>query len=168
MTTLKEFLCQYISNGVSSDKIVKAIPAIYPILSNIAIDNEDEFNHLKCFHEHVYGCHFNEYFAKDQVSKMYHTTNTGIVCKGEKYSIEVAANVYNNYVRKISRNINAWDVYVALNAQYHDHIIEYMDWFKDKDVECIDKKIVEGAINFWFMDEDAGDNKVWNYFKTIG
>lgn len=54
------------------------------------------------------------------------------------------------------------DVYVALNAHYHDFCDLYKAWFGDN----IDGKIVESAINFWFKDDDyKGTCKVFKYYR---
>lgn len=55
------------------------------------------------------------------------------------------------------------DVYVALNAQYHDYCELLKAWFGDN----IDTKVVESAINFWFKDDDykSGGSKVYKYFR---
>lgn len=71
------------------------------------------------------------------------------------------------HVRNINREITCWDVYVAVNAQYHDYIRMYKQWFPNLTEEQLDEKIIHSAINFWFEDEDAGSGKVWNYFKNI-
>lgn len=67
----------------------------------------------------------------------------------------------------INREITYWDVYVAVNAQYHDYVRLYQDWFPNLTEEQLDEKVIYSAINFWFKDEDAGTGKVWNYFKEI-
>ena len=74
---------------------------------------------------------------------------------------------YDKHVRNINREITCWDVYVAVNAQYHDYIRMYKQWFPNLTEEQLDEKIIHSAINFWFEDEDAGSGKVWNYFKNI-
>lgn len=71
------------------------------------------------------------------------------------------------HVRNINREITYWDVYVAVNAQYHDYVRLYQDWFPNLTEEQLDEKVIYSAINFWFKDEDAGTGKVWNYFKEI-
>lgn len=63
--------------------------------------------------------------------------------------------------------ITYWDVYVALNAQYHDNIELYKEWFGEDNIENIKDKIIESAIVNRFEDEDAGIEKVWNYFRAI-
>jgi hypothetical protein len=56
---------------------------------------------------------------------------------------------------------------IANNAQYHDYVRLYQDWFPNLTEEQLDEKVIYSAINFWFKDEDAGTGKVWNYFKEI-
>lgn len=81
--------------------------------------------------------------------------------------VEDAKAIYDKHVRNINREITYWDVYVAVNAQYHDYVRLYQDWFPNLTEEQLDEKVIYSAINFWFKDEDAGTGKVWNYFKEI-
>lgn len=54
------------------------------------------------------------------------------------------------------------DVYVAINAQYHDYCELFKSWFGDG----VEQKIIESAVIFWFKDDDYKDGfKLWNYFK---
>lgn len=70
-------------------------------------------------------------------------------------------------LKVIIKNNNKIFVYVALNAQYHDNIELYKEWFGEDNIENIKDKIIESAIVNWFEDEDAGIEKVWNYFRAI-
>ena len=110
---------------------------------------------------------FDETYAMYQVSNMYHTKANGVVCRGQIFTVEDAKAIYDKHVRNINREITYWDVYVAVNAQYHDYIRMYKQWFPNLTEEQLDEKIIHSAINFWFEDEDAGSGKVWNYFKDI-
>lgn len=112
------------------------------------------------------GAHFDEEYAKWQVSTMYHTADNGKICKGEIYNYDCAKNVFDKYVRNINSSITVWDVYVAINAQYHDYIRLYSEWFRNINKNELDNKIIESAITFYFKDEDSGSTKTWNYFKT--
>lgn len=78
----------------------------------------------------------------------------------------VAKNVFDKYVRNINSSITVWDVYVTINAQYHDYIRLYSEWFRNINKNELDNKIIESAITFYFKDEDSGSTKTWNYFKT--
>lgn len=77
-----------------------------------------------------------------------------------------AKNVFDKYVRNINSSITIWDVYVAINAQYHDYVRLYSEWFRNINKNELDNKIIESAITFYFKDEDSGSTKTWNYFKT--
>lgn len=52
------------------------------------------------------------------------------------------------------------DVYVAINAQYHDYAKLFEEWFGGN----IDNRVFESAITFWFKDVDFDGDKVWEYF----
>lgn len=105
--------------------------------------------------------HFDESTAKYLVSQMYHTSS-GRKLIGEKYDMSKAKEVADRYRGIIPQSATYADVYVALNAQYHDYCELLRIWFGDN----IDTKVVESAINFWFKDDDykSGGCKVYNYF----
>ena len=106
--------------------------------------------------------HFNESTAKYLVSQMYHTSG-GRKFVGEKYDMSKAKEITERYRGIIPQSATYADVYVALNAQYHDYCELLKVWFGDN----IDTKVVESAINFWFKDDDykSGDSKVYKYFR---
>lgn len=110
--------------------------------------------------------HTKKEYAKWQVSTMHHIADNGKVCKGEIYNYDCAKNVFDKYVRNINSSITIWDVYVAINAQYHDYVRLYSEWFRNINKNELDNKIIESAITFYFKDEDSGSTKTWNYFKT--
>ena len=81
---------------------------------------------------------------------------------GEKYSMMKAKEVCERYRGMIPTHINYVDVYVAINAQYHDYGILFKSWFGDN----IDSKIIESAVIFWFRDDDfSEENKLKAYFN---
>lgn len=59
-----------------------------------------------------------------------------------------------------SKIVEPCDVYVAINAQYHDYAKLFEEWFGGN----IDNKVFESAITFWFKDVDFDGDKVWEYF----
>lgn len=129
-------------------------------------DNKTFWKSMRKLHESIKGAHFDEEYAKWQVSTMHHTADNGKVCKGEIYNYDCAKNVFDKYVRNINSSITVWDVYVAINAQYHDYVRLYSEWFRNINKNELDNKIIESAITFYFKDEDSGSIKTWNYFKT--
>lgn len=50
--------------------------------------------------------------------------------------------LYDKKFKSINSNITFWDVYVALNAQYHDNIELYKEWFGEDNIENIKDKII--------------------------
>lgn len=90
-------------------------------------------------------------------------TSGGRKFVGEKYDMSKAKEVAERYRGIIPQSATYADVYVALNAQYHDYCELLKAWFGDN----IDTKVVESAINFWFKDDDykSGGSKVYKYFR---
>ena len=92
---------------------------------------------------------------------MYHTSS-GRKFVGEKYDMSKAKEVSDRYRGIIPSSATVADVYVAINAQYHDYCELLKAWFGDN----IDTKVIESAVNFWFKDDDyKGGNKVYKYFR---
>lgn len=120
--------------------------------------------------EHILHCSpatFDEVYATYQVDNMYHTDNKGNKITSPMFIPIDVRKLYDKKFKSINSNITFWDVYVALNAQYHDNIELYKEWFGEDNIENIKNKIIESAIVNWFEDEDAGIEKVWNYFRAI-
>lgn len=107
----------------------------------------------------MYGM-IDEHQAKYIVSHMYHTAS-GKKYIGEKFDMNKAKEVYSRYKGMFTTDASEYDVYIAINAQYHDYCELFKAWFGSN----IDTKIIESAITFWFKDVDyTGDNKVYKYF----
>ena len=109
----------------------------------------------------------NEPYAIYQVSQMYHTNNKGVKIDTPLFSIENAKKIYDRRIRPLNKDVTMWDVYVALNAQYHDNIDLYEKWFSNANDSEIEEKIIEATIANWFEDEDTSSDKVWEYFRVI-
>lgn len=137
------------------------------VCENTDIDEEDLFEIMKDFHERLAGKHFNEPYAIYQVSQMYHTNNKGVKIDTPLFSIENAKKIYDRRIRPLNKDVTMWDVYVALNAQYHDNIDLYEKWFSNANDSEIEEKIIEATIANWFEDEDTSSDKVWEYFRVI-
>lgn len=105
--------------------------------------------------------HFNDSYARYLVSDMYHFEN-GRKYVGEKFDMTKAKEVCERYRGIIPQTVTHADVYVAINAQYHDYCELFKSWFGDG----VEQKIIESAVIFWFKDDDYKDGfKLWNYFK---
>lgn len=66
----------------------------------------------------------------------------------------------NSIDEQLPNDVEPCDVYVAINAQYHDYAKLFEEWFGGN----IDNKVFESAITFWFKDVDFDGDKVWEYF----
>lgn len=105
--------------------------------------------------------HFNEQYAKYLVSEMYHIEN-GRKHVGEKFDMMKAKEIHERYRGIIPNDVTIADVYVAINAQYHDYEELFKSWFGNN----IDLKIIESAIIFWFKDSDYTKGfKLAEYFN---
>lgn len=71
-----------------------------------------------------------------------------------------ALQSYERYKEVLPNDVEPCDVYVAINAQYHDYAKLFEEWFGGN----IDNKVFESAITFWFKDVDFDGDKVWEYF----
>lgn len=106
--------------------------------------------------------YIDESYAKHIVSQMYHISN-GRKHVGEKYDMHKAKEIKERYNGTIPSQYSLEDVYIAINAQYHDYCELFKNWFGDN----IDNKIIESAIVFWFKDVDYTDgSKIVNYFMN--
>lgn len=72
--------------------------------------------------------HFNKQEAKQTVDEMYHVKD-GKKYIGEKYDMQKAHEVCNKFKDKLEEDIEVADVYVAINAQYHDYCKLFEKWF---------------------------------------
>lgn len=111
-------------------------------------------------HELLFGCHFDEAYAKYAVQHMSHSGADGKTYTGEHWSLEQTNAVMSKFRTKLPGNVNEYDFYVALNSAWHD----FSCWAREKfatDTE-VEVAVVELAIAYWFNDTDyEGDGKVW-------
>lgn len=106
---------------------------------------------------------FNDEEARYIVSQMYHISG-GRKHSGEHYDMTKAKEICERYRSIIPSSNTHADVYIAINAQYHDYCELFKAWFG----ENIDVKVFESAVNFWFKDDDyITENKVYKYFKCM-
>lgn len=71
-----------------------------------------------------------------------------------------AHEICERYKEVLPNDVEPCDVYVAINAQYHDYAKLFEEWFGGN----IDNKVFESAITFWLKDVDFDGDKVWEYF----
>lgn len=95
----------------------------------------------------------------EQIAFMYHVKDNKKYI-GEKYDMNKAHEICERYKEVLPNDVEPCDVYVAINAQYHDYAKLFEEWFGGN----IDNKVFESAITFWFKDVDFDGDKVWEYF----
>lgn len=122
--------------------------------------SEEECEELsKKIYESTQGQHFDECFAKKQISKMYYTDADGR--HYAPYWEDISA-IYNMNKRRLNKDYNRWDFEVTMNMIKSDMYPLLREWFPDeKDYR---DKIIELSVN-WLNDEDYPDHKIWTYFK---
>lgn len=115
-------------------------------------------------HEMMYGMHFDAVYAEWQVDHMYHIGDDGREYKGERWSLKDTNGVMQKYRGRIPGEYNEYDVYVALNAQWHDTICTAKRHFST--IEEAESYVIDEAVAVWFNDQDwPSHDKVWRYFR---
>lgn len=148
-----EVIKKYANNESTIDLLCQKLKEYIP---------EDEYESLaKDIYEAVQGPHFDEDFAKCQISKMYYEED-GIKHYAPYWND--ISSVYMQSKKKLLYPYNKWDFAVALNMIKSDNYLLLKEWFPDE--KDLYGKIVELTIN-WLNDEDNpyGDSKIWGYFK---
>lgn len=137
----------------SEETMNKSVDLVAELLEDVKESNPEEYwRFIRKQQGLMSGGHYDEEFARYDVKQMWHTTKHGEKRMGEHWSVEQAKQVMREH--GLSAPINEFDVYVALNAFWHD-------------LECVitdESMLIEAAIEFWFKDDDfAATNKVWWY-----
>ena len=111
------------------------------------------------------GKHYNEEFAREDISKMYYTDGEG-KHYAPYWTDEDLRALYEQYGGEIP-GYNFWDWAVTMNMIKSDHCSLLSDWFPEDDEAERNNRIVRLAIN-WLQDEDNpfGQSKVWCYFNS--
>ena len=123
---------------------------------------EEEYETLaKDIYESTQGKHFDEEFAKRQISKMYYEED------GMRHYAPYWSDVssyYNVNRKRLHDSYNRWDFEVAMNMIKSDYCPLLKKWFPEEK-DMLDK-IIDLTIN-WLNDEDNpyGDSKIWCYFR---
>lgn len=138
---------------------------IETLVKFIPEDHEEEL--LECLHGKITDGHYNDLFANKAVKKMFYMTNDKQVFG--PFVTEEQAKVSYEKIKRILKDVNFWDYYVALNMIISDNHELLHKWFGD--VDLMPK--YEDLCTNWFMDGDApyGSGKIWNYLNygsTIG
>lgn len=148
----KEYVKKIMENteNFSKDEIYKLVDE-YGCLMEKALDHMKECDEKlyeeieDCLYEMAYGKTISESMAKKWVQKM--------EPYGEKWSLEDTTNI----LRKNNLNLNSIDFYVVMNMMYND----YENTIGD------DMTMYIKLARDWLKDEDAKENKLYNYYKYV-
>ena len=127
---------------------------------------EDAKEHLKReMYEMMAGKHFDEYFAKEAVSKMYYEDEDGKQHVAPYWADSAVKDIYDD-VKADIRPYNFWDFYVTLNMIASDNYNLMQRWFSGEKEAEQNGRFVELAVN-WLNDPDAQhkDCKIWCYLN---
>ena len=103
---------------------------------------------------------FDEHDAKEIVSEMFHYEGANRNY-GEHFDMRKAKEVFEKHKGQFVTSVSPCDVYIAINATYHDFCDILKRWFGSN----IDEKVIMLAIEFWFKDSDYQGNKLMDYFE---
>lgn len=159
----KELIKDYHAKGFGSEKKMwDSIYALEDAMECLKEKDPEKYDEaMRDLHEVFCGPHYNEPFARKDVASMHHKNAKGEIIKGEHWNIEQVTTAAKGL--SVPSTATLWDVYVALNANWHDKEVKFAEWF-GQDVE---KRIVEDAISFYFNDADAPDGKIWLYMDAM-
>lgn len=149
----KEIVKQSLGKG-SEEVMHKSVELVDELLMEIKHEHPQRYwRFIREQQGLVSGGHYDEAFACYDVEQMWHTDKRGEKHCGEHWSVSQARQVMREH--GLASPVNEYDVYVALNAFWHD-------------LSCVideESVIIEAAVAFWFKDEDFSDkSKVWWYF----
>lgn len=119
-----------------------------------SLSKDDILIFMRKQYELFNGPHYDEDFAKADVSKIHYIGKSNDRRTGEYWSkqqIEEATKGMN-----FPSGTTIWDKYVAFNAFYSD-LCQVLS----------EEEIMKAAHRFFFLDEDAADGKIWHYMQAV-
>lgn len=141
-------------DGVATtDKMWKSIAAVGELMADVPAEAAKRFERKQ--HEILYGCHYNEMMAADDLEELRYTDRDGYERTGAHWTAdqveEAMAGVH------VPQGVTKWDKWVAANLMYSDLCREMPD-----------DGILAAAKLFYLMDEDWPDPsvKVWQYMRA--
>lgn len=159
MNKYKEMIENARSMGVANEaKMWESIEVIGDWLEELKEEHPKMYKELmRKQHVILFGKHFDEDTAIEMVEEMHHKDKQGNVHEGEYFTMEQAKIVK---VKHLS-NENVCDIYVALNATWHDWHCLYVEWLPN----VTDEHYIKAMKRFYYEDEDYPcKEKVWKYF----
>lgn len=159
----KELIKDYHAKGFGSEKKMwESIYALEDAMECLKEKDPDTYDEaMRDLHEVFCGPHYTECFAREDVAGMHHKNSKGEIIRGEHWNMDQVTSAAKGL--PVPSTATPWDVYVALNANWHDKEVKFTEWFGPE----AEKRIVEDAISFYFNDADAPEGKVWLYMDAM-
>ena len=107
------------------------------------------------------GGHFNEYFAKDAVSKMYYEDENGEARYAPYWTEATVRELYESHKSEVE-GYNFWDFFVALHFVASNNHALIMRWFPDESSDDREGRYVEMTINYLCDADWPTKTKVWD------
>lgn len=163
--TIKELIKKY-GEGKGEATMWQSVEMISEWLDAKMSEEERECMERKMY-ALMQGRHYDEYFAKQQVGKMFFTDKQGEKHQAPYWTDDQVKQVWTAYKNKVMTDAGFWDFYVALNMTKADNCVLFRSWWPDADEALMTQRIAEATVN-WLNDEDApqGDARVWGYFNA--
>ena len=129
------------------------------------LTDEDYERMERMVYSSINGSHYNEEYAKADVSKMYYQLN-GNKVGAPFWTDEQVMAVYNRVKGEIPSAYNLWDFYVALNMTKADNCVLYRRWWPNASDDELEKRIIEATVNdLNDPDNPYGTEKIWSYLN---
>ena len=106
--------------------------------------------------------HYNEDFAKEDISKMFYTDSNDNKHNAPYWPEEAVKEIYDQYSDDIP-DYNFYDFLVTMNMIASDNWRMLEKWFPGVSESEMNKRIAEMSVN-WLDDEDwPTTTKIWDY-----
>lgn len=142
-------------SGKGTEAVMWAnVDSVSDLLEELREEHPDKYwAFMRRTHEDIYGCHYNEEFARYDIERMHSTDANGLKHMGAHWSKQEVLNALQN--KPIHADITECDKWVAANAMWHD-LHKAFD----------DRQVLNAAVLFFLTDEDwQGHGKIWEYMS---
>lgn len=148
----KKMITDYAKAGGSEEKMWDTVEITEMAMDYIKATNPEKYWCLmRKLSESLYGKHYSEEFAHDDVEKIHYLGKDGAEHHGAHWTVEQIETATAN--KTFPKGTTKWDKYVVYNATYSDLAAKFDD-----------AQILEAAFLLWFDDKDwKSDGKIWDY-----
>lgn len=163
MMTLYEITKKY-GSGKGEGMMWKTVDVISKAVEE-SMPEEARKKLVREIYEEMSDGHYDEFFAMEDISKMFYTDRNGKEHLAPYWSVSTMSDVYDGIKSEI-RSYNFWDFAVTLNMVASDNWCMLERWFPDMTESERNTRLVEMALN-WLKDDDAKhpDSKIWHYLN---